>query len=88
MIKGHLSAKKMLEKSIKDHPIVVGAYTKYFVSNSGIKEGMDAKVMATKLKENLVELYFSSASSSKSINELNISVASTEMAEDTSIRKL
>ena len=50
MIKGHLSADKTLEKPIKNHPIVVGSYAQWLVSNSGIKESMDSNIMATKIK--------------------------------------
>ena len=37
VIKGHLAANKMLENSIKDNPIIVGAYYQWIVSNSGRK---------------------------------------------------
>ena len=56
MIKGHLSADKTLEKSIKNHPIVVGSYAQWLVSNSGIKESMDSNIMATKIKDEVYEL--------------------------------
>ena len=46
----------MLEKSIKDHPIVVGYYARWIVSKSGRKEAMDAKIMATNLKDKVNEL--------------------------------
>ena len=88
MIKGHLTANKMLEKYIKDHPIVVGSYTQWLVSNSGRKEDMDVNIMATKLNKKLDKLSSSSASSSKIIKGLNIYVASTKKAADTAIRKL
>ena len=50
VIKGHIAANKMLEKSIKDHPIVVGDYAQWILSNSRRKEATDANIMATKLK--------------------------------------
>ena len=50
MIKGHLAANKMLSKSIKDHPIVVGTYAKWLVINYGMREATDGKIMATKIK--------------------------------------
>ena len=40
----------MLGKSTKDRPIVVGDYDQWIVSDSGRKEAMDSKIMATKLK--------------------------------------
>ena len=88
MIKGYLAADKMLAKSIKDHPIVVGAYAQWLVSNSGIKEAVDYKIMDNNLKYKSDELFSSSAASSNSINELNIYVASTKKSADTAIRKL
>ena len=56
MIKGHIAANKMLEKSTKYHPIVVGGYDQWLVSNSGRKESMDAKIMTAKLKYEVGEL--------------------------------
>ena len=87
-IKGHLSADNILEKSIKDHTIVVGAYNQWIISNSRRKESMDTNVMATKLKYKVDDLYSSATSSAKSINELKTSVASEKKAADTFIRKL
>ena len=68
VIKVHLAADKMLEKSIKDHPIVVGDYAQWIVSNYGIKEITDSNSMTTKLKDKVDELSSSYDSSSKSIN--------------------
>ena len=47
----HLAANKILEKSIKNYPVVVGSYSQWIVSNSGRKSAMDANIMATKLKD-------------------------------------
>ena len=57
----------MLEKYVKDHPIVVLSYTQWIVINSLIREDMDANIMATKLKYKVVKIFSSSDSSSKSI---------------------
>ena len=78
----------MLEKSIRDHPIVVEAYAKWLVSNSGRKEDMEAKVMATKLKEKVDEISSSTTSAAKSINELKTSVVSVKKSAETAISKL
>ena len=48
---------------------------------------MDAKVMATKLKEKMDEISSSSTSASKSTNELKTYVASVKKAADTAISK-
>ena len=88
VIKGHLVANKMLEKSIKDHPIFVEDYTQWRVSHSGIKESMDTKIMAAKLKDKVDKLSSSSVSSYKSINELKIYVAFAKKSANTIISKL
>ena len=88
VIKVHLVAKKMLAKSIKDHPIVVGSYTQWIVSNYGIKEAIYANIMATKLEYKVDELSSSTNYVAKSINELKTSVASAKKAADTAISKL
>ena len=49
---------------------------------------MDANIMATKLKYKVDELSSLSASSSKRINELKISVASAKKVANTNTRKL
>ena len=40
MIRYHLSEENMLSKTIKDTPIVVGAYAQWLVSNPVIKEAL------------------------------------------------
>ena len=46
----------MLSKTIKDYPIVVGAYAHWFVSNSGKKEDLEAKILAGQVKDRVYEL--------------------------------
>ena len=79
---------KILEKYIKNHPIVVGAYTKGIVSNSVRKEVMDTKIMANNIKDKVDDISSSSASYYKSINELNISDNSAKKAINTATRHL
>ena len=88
VIKVHLAANNMLTKSNNYHPIVVLAYNQWLVINSGRKESMYANIMAIKLKEKLGDIFSLSASSSKIINEFNISVASSKKAANTAIIKL
>ena len=78
----------MLEKSIKDHPIVVVAYTKWLVSIFGRNEATGANIMATKLKDKVHVIYFLTTSAFKSINQLKTSVASANKESNTAIRKL
>ena len=67
-IKGHLASNKMLEKSIKDHTIVVGFYAQWLVSNSRRKEAIGNKIMYIKLKYKVDDISSSTGSVAKSIN--------------------
>ena len=58
----------MLEKFIKDHPIVFGDYVQWIFSDSGRKEYMDANIMDTNLKYKVDDIYSSSTSDAKIIN--------------------
>ena len=49
---------------------------------------MDARVVATKLKDKVDELSSLTTSVSKSINDLKTSIASVKKAADTAIKKL
>ena len=51
MILCHLAEENILSKTIKDHPIVVGAYAQWLVSNSGRKEAIEDKILAGKVKD-------------------------------------
>ena len=88
VIRGHLAVNKMLVKYIKYHPIVDGAYSQCLVSNSRIKEAMEANIMSTKLKYKVYEISSSTTSASKSINELKTSVASVKKSANTTISKI
>ena len=46
----HLVEEKILSKTIKDHPISVGAYIMGFVSNSGKNEALEVKYLRLKLR--------------------------------------
>ena len=84
----YLAFNKVLAKSTKDHPIVVGDYNQWLVSKPEKKEAMDVKVIATKIKDKVDELSSSTNSAAKRINELKTSVASAEKEADTAIIKL
>ena len=58
------------------------------MSNSRRKAAMDARVVATKLKDKVDELSSLTTSVSKSINDLKTSIASVKKAADTAIKKL
>ena len=70
----------MLSKIIKDHPILVGAYAQWLVSNSVSKEVLGAKTLAVKLKDRVDELSATSYSTTKSIIKFKTTVAVAKKA--------
>ena len=72
----------MISKTIKDHPIVVGDYDQWLVSNSGKKETLEAKTLKSKVKFRVDELSSTSTSTTKSISKLKTMVAAAKKAED------
>ena len=78
----------MLEKSIKDHLIVIGAYAQWIEIKYGRKEAMNTKVMDTKLKYKVDEISSSATSASNGINELQTYVASKKKSDNTNLSKL
>ena len=84
----HIDENKMLSKTIKYHPIVVGAYAKWLVSNSSRKEAIYAKTLAVKLKEHIDELSAASYSTTKRISDLKTRVVATKKAIDQTASKV
>ena len=78
----------MLKKSIKDHPIVVGKFYQWIVSNYWRKEAIEANIMANKIKDKVDELSSSTTFTANSINELKNFVDSVNKSADTTIRKI
>ena len=72
----------MLSKTIKGHPIVVGAYDQWLVSNSGKNEALEAKILEGNVYERVDELSATSSSATKSISELRTTVAAAKKASD------
>ena len=48
-----IAAESMLEKGFRDHPIVVGAYSQWLVSNSGRKEAQESQRAVERLLKEL-----------------------------------
>ena len=70
----HIAEEKMLSKTIKDPLILEGAYSQWLVINSGIKEALEAKILAGKVKDRVYELSATSSSATKSISKLRTTV--------------
>ena len=47
---------ELVSKGLRDHPIVVGSYAKWLVSNSGRKEAILAQKEVTKVQSSLTTL--------------------------------
>ena len=67
---------------------MVGAYAQWLVSNSGINEAPEAKILAGKVKDRVEELSGTSSSTTKSISELKTMVAAAKKAEDQATSKV
>ena len=72
----------MLSKTIKYHPIVVGAYVQWLVINSCMKETLESKRLAGKLKDHVDKLTATSSSTTNSISKLKMTVTSAKKAPD------
>ena len=58
----HLATVDLVSKGLRDHPIVVGSYAKWLVSNSGRKEALAAQKEVTKVQASLTSLRSSAQS--------------------------
>ena len=87
VIRCHIDEEKIISKTIKDQPILVGAYAKWFVSNSGRKEALEAKKMVVKLKYLVDKLSDTSSSAINIISELKTAVATATNAVEQTTRK-
>ena len=56
VIRTHIATKAMLKRGFKDHPVVVGAYAQWLVSNSGKKDASEAKAAILKLSTTVSDL--------------------------------
>ena len=77
-----LSEENMLSKSIKNHPIVVGEYDQWLVSNSGSKEDLKAKTLTGNLKDYVGDPSATSSFTTKSTRKINMMFAAVNNAAD------
>ena len=78
----------LYQEKIKYHPIVVGAYTQWLVSNSGRNEALDAKILVVKVKDRVDELSAMFSSTTKRTSKLKKTVASYKKAADQTASKV
>ena len=70
----------MLSKTINYHPILVGVYAQWLVSNSGKKKDLKAKSLASTLKDSVDKLLATSYSTTKNIIGLKTTFAVSNKA--------
>jgi hypothetical protein len=87
VLQSHLAAKDMSKKTIKDHPIVVGAYAQWLVSHSGRKEADVAKKAADKASALAQELKTNLDKEKKVVNELKTKVEAVKRTADKALVK-
>ena len=56
VLRSHMATKAILKKGFKDHPVVVGAYAQWLVSNSGKKDASEAKAAIAKVTSAVADL--------------------------------
>ena len=71
-----------MQKKIKDHPIVVGDYIQWLVSNSGRKEALEEKILAGMVKDRVDEISATLSSTTKRIIDHRTTVAAAKKAAD------
>ena len=59
-----------------------GAYSQWLVINSGIKEALEAKILAGKVKDRVYELSATSSSATKSISKIRTTVEAAKNSAD------
>ena len=76
------SEENMLSKTIKNHPIVVGDYDQWLVSNSGSKEDLKAKTLTGNLKDYVGDPSATLSLTTKSTRKINMMFAAVNNAAD------
>ena len=87
-LKAEGPTKKILSKTIKDNPIVMGVYAQWLISNSVRKKALYAKKLARKLKDCVENLSVALSSTSKSISKPKTTIAAAKKAEDQATSKV
>ena len=88
VIKSHLAAAAMLKKGIKDHPIVVGAYAQWLVSNSGRREALEAQSMVKSLSSKVDSISSTVKDTSTALADVKSTVTSVKKTADSALNKV
>ena len=88
VIKSHLAVSTMLKRGIKDHPIVVGAYAQWLVSNSGRKEALDAHALIKSLSSKVDGISSSLKDATSTLSDVKASVVSVKKTADSALNKV
>mmetsp|Transcript_20683 Transcript_20683/g.30304 ORF Transcript_20683/g.30304 Transcript_20683/m.30304 type:complete len:733 (-) Transcript_20683:5335-7533(-) len=82
-----LAADRMLQKGFKDHPIVVGAYSQWLVSNSGRKEALEAKLQVSRAINDLASTTDLANDVKRTVAELKGKVEAAKKTADKALSK-
>ena len=81
VIRTHMAARAIVKKGFKDHPVVVGAYAQWLVSNSGKRDASEAKASISKLSD-IVSSLKESCATKKSVSQLESRLDSVKKTAD------
>ena len=88
VIKSHLAATAMLKKGVKDHPIVVGAYAQWLVSNSGCYKALEAQVMVKSLSPKVDSMAATVKDTASSLSDVKSTVTLVKKTADSVMNKV
>ena len=88
VIKSHLAATAMLRKGIKDHPIVVGTYAQWLVSNSGRREALEAQSMVKSLTSKVDLMASTVKDTASALTDVKATVTSVKKTADSALNKV
>ena len=88
VIKSHLAVSAMLKRGIKDHPIVVGAYAQWLVSNSGRKEALKVHALIKSLTSKVNGISSSLKDATSTLSDVKASVVSVKKTADLALNKV
>ena len=87
-IRCFIAAEAMLEKGFRDHPIVVGAYSQWLVSNSGRKEAQEAQKAVDKLQREVASLTLIGKELKSSVAALQGTVKAAKATADKALSRV
>ena len=88
VIKSHLATTSMLKKGIKDHPIMVGAYAQWLVSNSGQREAFEAQSMVKSLSSKVDSMSSTIKDTFSALADVKSTITSVKNTADSALNKV